>query len=401
MTIEIKVPSPGESITQVQIASWLIADGQYVDKNTEIAEIESDKATLAISAPESGILTIVCKEGETVNVGQIIASIEVTADKPVSTETPAEKTVVPEPVQTPAAVEPAKKVVVSPLAKNIIAENNLDAAAISKKFNAGRILKKNVLEFLAGNLSSSQPTDRPGVIRTKMSPLRQKLAERLVSVRLHTAMLTTFNEVNMKEIMQIKTKYSDAFKQKFGYSLGLVSFFAKASAMAMKDFPAINAMIEESDIVTHEFVDINIAVSSPKGLLTPLVRGVHEMTVPQIEMAIKDMGSKAAKNRISMDDLAIGTFTVTNGGVFGSMMSTPIINPPQSAILGMHKISDRAMVVNGAIEILPMMFIALSYDHRLIDGKEAVGFVVKVKELLENPLTTGLTSIKEFDDFLA
>jgi 2-oxoglutarate dehydrogenase E2 component (dihydrolipoamide succinyltransferase) len=204
----------------------------------------------------------------------------------------------------------------------------------------------------------------------------------------------------MKEIMQIKGKYNEAFKQKFGFSLGLVSFFAKACAMAMKDFPVINAMIDGTDIVQHEFVDINIAVSSPKGLLTPIVRSVHEINVPQIELHIKELGAKAAKNRITMDDLSIGTFTITNGGVFGSMMSTPIINPPQSAILGMHKISDRAMVVKGAIEILPMMFIALSYDHRLIDGKESVGFVVKVKEYLENPLTSGLTSLKEFDDLL-
>jgi 2-oxoglutarate dehydrogenase E2 component (dihydrolipoamide succinyltransferase) len=398
MTIEIKVPSPGESITQVQIASWLVANGQYVERNTEIAEIESDKATLAISAPESGILTIVCQEGDTVNVGQVIGSIEAGAAKPLTESAPIVKTEVSTPA--PVITEPAKKVHISPLAKNIIAEKHLDSAEISKKFNAGRILRKNVLDFLAGNDAQNQPTERPGVIRTKMSPLRQKLAERLVSVRQNTAMLTTFNEVNMKEIMQIKGKYNEAFKQKFGFSLGLVSFFAKACAMAMKDFPVINAMIDGTDIVQHEFVDINIAVSSPKGLLTPIVRSVHEINVPQIELHIKELGAKAAKNRITMDDLSIGTFTITNGGVFGSMMSTPIINPPQSAILGMHKISDRAMVVKGAIEILPMMFIALSYDHRLIDGKESVGFVVKVKEYLENPLTSGLTSLKEFDDLL-
>lgn len=398
MTIEIKVPSPGESITQVQIASWLVASGQYVERNAEIAEIESDKATLAISAPESGILTIVCPEGDTVNVGQVIGSIEAGASKPQTESAPVVNTGVSTPA--PVITEPAKKVHISPLAQSIINEKNLNSEEISKKFNAGRILRKNVLDFLAGNDAQNQPTERPGMIRTKMSPLRQKLAERLVSVRQNTAMLTTFNEVNMKEIMQIKGKYNEAFKQKFGFSLGLVSFFAKACAMAMKDFPVINAMIDGTDIVRHEFVDINIAVSSPKGLLTPIVRSVHEMKVPQIELHIKELGAKAAKNRITMDDLSIGTFTITNGGVFGSMMSTPIINPPQSAILGMHKISDRAMVVNGAVVILPMMFIALSYDHRLIDGKESVGFVVKVKEYLENPLTTGLTSLKEFDDLL-
>ena len=398
MTIEIKVPSPGESITQVQIASWLVASGQYVERNAEIAEIESDKATLAISAPESGILTIVCPEGDTVNVGQVIGSIEAGAAKPQTESAPVVKTELSAPA--PVIAEPVKKVHISPLAQSIINEKNLDSAEISKKFNAGRILRKNVLDFLAGNDALNQPAERPGVIRTKMSPLRQKLAERLVSVRQNTAMLTTFNEVNMKEIMQIKGKYNEAFKQKFGYSLGLVSFFAKACAMAMKDFPVINAMIDGTDIVQHEFVDINIAVSSPKGLLTPIVRSVHEMKVPQIELHIKELGAKAAKNRITMDDLSIGTFTITNGGVFGSMMSTPIINPPQSAILGMHKISDRAMVVNGEVVILPMMFIALSYDHRLIDGKESVGFVVRVKEILENPLTKGLTSLSEFDEFL-
>jgi 2-oxoglutarate dehydrogenase E2 component (dihydrolipoamide succinyltransferase) len=405
MVIEIKVPRPGESITHVQIASWLVANGQFVEKNTEIAEIESDKATLAISAPESGILTIINKEGETANVGQIIGSIEVSADRPVTQEVVVEKPVVTATVENPVVaapvvVEPPKKVIVSPLAKNIISENNLDTDEISKKFSAGRILKKNVLEFLTDSEIPARPADRPGVIRTKISPLRQKLAERLVSVRQNTAMLTTFNEVNMKNIMQIKAKYNDAFKQKFGFSLGLVSFFAKACALAIKDFPVINAMIDGTDIVQHEFVDINIAVSSPKGLLTPIVRGVHELSVPQIELIVKDLGSKATKNRISMDEMASGTFTITNGGVFGSMMSTPIINPPQSAILGMHKISERAMVVNGAIEILPLMYIALSYDHRLIDGKESVGFVVRLKEILENPISKCLTSYKEFDEFL-
>jgi 2-oxoglutarate dehydrogenase E2 component (dihydrolipoamide succinyltransferase) len=411
MKIEIIVPSAGESITQVQIAAWLTENGQFVEKNTEIAEIESDKATLAISAPESGILNIIVKEGETVNIGQVIGNIETDAEKPQNQEEVVVKTAVNEtipedksiPSEKTTDAEASQKLRVTPLAKNIITQNNLNTSEISKSITTDRISRKNVLDYLSSAQNKEEtapPKDKPGVIRTKMSPLRQKLAERLVSVRLNTAMLTTFNEVNMKEVLQIKSAYSDKFKQKFGFSLGLVSFFAKASAMAIKDFPAINSMIDNGDILSHDFVDINIAVSSPKGLITPIVRNVQDMTVPQIEQIIKEYGKKASINRISMDDLAIGTFTVTNGGVFGSMMSTPIINPPQSAILGMHKVSDRAMVVNGGIEILPMMYIALSYDHRLIDGKEAVGFVVKLKEILENPYTSGLTYNKEFDDFL-
>ena len=399
MKVDIIVPSPGESITQVQIASWLVSNGQYVDKNAEIAEIESDKATLAISASESGIITILRKEGETVEVGQIIGSIEVSAGMPQQTEAIVEKPA----AATPVTEQPAKKVHISPLARNIIIEKHLDTAEITKKIGTDRISKKNVLDFLLAGERTEAPAksaDKPGVIRTPMSPLRQKLAERLVSVRLNTAMLTTFNEVNMKEILQIRSKYKDTYKQKFGYSLGLISFFARASAMAMKDFPVINAMIEGTDILQHEFVDINIAVSSPKGLITPIIRNVQEMKVPQIEQIIKEIGMKAAKNRISMEDLALGTFTITNGGVFGSMMSTPLINPPQAAILGMHKISERPMVVNSAVEILPMMFIALSYDHRLIDGRESVGFVVKLKEILENPISMGLTSHTEFEEFL-
>ena len=410
MKIEIIIPSPGESITQVQIASWLVTNGQFVDKNAEIAEIESDKATLAISAPESGIINIICEEGATVNVGQVIGSIEVSNIKPDNIPAPEAKPVITETPDSlagnsiPLAGNSIPRVPrITPLAKNIIAENQLKTEDIAGKINTDRISRKDVLNYISSNQKKDDTpkvTDKPGMLRTKMSPLRQKLAERLVSVRQTTAMLTTFNEVNMKEILHLKETYSDKFKLKFGYSLGMVSFFAKAAAIAIKDFPVINAMIDNGDIVTHEYVDINIAVSSPKGLITPIIRSVHELTVPHIEQQIKEYGMKAAKNRISMDDLAIGTFTVTNGGVFGSMMSTPIINPPQSAILGMHKITERPMVVNGAITILPMMYIALSYDHRLIDGRESVGFVVKLKEILENPISSGLITHSEFEEFL-
>jgi len=396
MIIEIKVPSPGESITQVQIASWLVKNGTYVEKNTEIAEIESDKATLAISASESGTITFAATQGDTVAVGQTIATIDSDTAKPQNTE-PA-----PEIQQAPQTETPAIPVHISPLAKKILNENQIDPSALVNTTQTGRIGKQQVLNYLSGEKETvPAPTSAPGTTRVKMSPLRQKLAERLVAVKLNTAMLTTFNEVDMSQILKFKTKYNEEFKTKFGYSLGFVSFFAKAAAMAMREFPVINAMIDNDDIVYHQFADINIAVSSPKGLITPLIRNVQNMSVPEIETHIKDLGAKAAKNRISVDELAMGSFTITNGGVFGSMMSTPIINPPQSAILGMHNILQRPMAVNGEVVILPMMYIALSYDHRLVDGRESVGFIMNVKKLLEQPVENGLTNNDEFDNFLA
>ena len=399
MKIEINVPIIGESVTQAQIASWLVADGAVVEKNAEIAEIESDKATVAVYAPESGKLSVLFSEGATVNIGQTIGNIETEGYSanatPSGSELKSETVVIP--------VLEKNKVAVSPLAKQMMAEKGIHLAEVQQKSGSERISRNTVLEFISAkdNQNVKKTIDRPGVTRQKMSPLRQKLAERLVSVRLNTAMLTTFNEVNMSGCMALKTQYGEAIKTKHGFSLGFVSFFAKACAMAIKDFPVINAMIEGDDILFHDFVDINIAVSSPKGLLTPVVKNIHEMSVPEIEKKIKEFGQKASINRIGLDDLTLGTFTITNGGVFGSLMSTPIINPPQSAILGMHKISDRAMVVNGKIEILPMMFVALSYDHRLIDGKESVSFLVKVKELLENPIASGLTSTEDFERFLS
>ena len=396
MILEIKVPSPGESITQVQIASWLVGDGDFVEKNTEIAEIESDKATLAISAPESGVISITNKEGDTVVVGQVIATLNSDSERPLGVETAPK-------VQTITPIETAaKSLPISPLAKKIITENQVDVAALSDTFQGTRISTKEVVSFLSKkDEKQAVKHDREGVTRIKMSPLRQKLAERLVAVKLNTAMLTTFNEVNMKEILNLKAKYNEAFKLKYGYSLSFVSFFAKAAAIAMSEFPVVNAMIDGDEIVYHEFVDINIAVSSPKGLITPLIRDVHTKSVPELELTIKEMGAKAAKNRIALDDLALGTFTITNGGVFGSMMSTPIINPPQSAILGMHNILQRPMAVNGLVEILPMMYIALSYDHRLIDGRESVGFIVRLIKLLEQPIESGLTTYADFDTFLS
>ncbi|MEI6124348.1 MAG: 2-oxoglutarate dehydrogenase complex dihydrolipoyllysine-residue succinyltransferase [Bacteroidota bacterium] len=396
MTIEIKVPNPGESITQVQIASWLVKNGDYIEKNTEIAEIESDKATLAISAPESGIITFKSNQGDTVAVGQVIATMDSTSEKPKQTNLPQETR---QETDNPIQVDNIR---ISPLAKHIIVEHNLDTATLANKFQAKRIGKHDVEEFLSERtVEKPLKLSQEGTTRVKMSPLRQKLAERLVAVKRNTAMLTTFNEVDMTEVMAFKQKFNAAFKSKTGYSLGFVSFFAKASAMAMNDFPVVNAMIDADDIVYHEFVHINIAVSTPKGLITPVIRNIHALSVPEIEIRIKELGAKAAKNRVSVDDLQAGTFTITNGGVFGSMMSTPLLNPPQAAILGMHTILQRPMAIDGKVVILPMMYIALSYDHRLIDGRESVGFVMQVKKLLEHPIENGLTNYEEFEAFLS
>ena len=398
MIIEIKIPSPGESISEVQIASWLVKNGDYVEKNAEVAEIESDKATFAISAPESGAITISVAEGNTVAVGAVVATIN-------SLAIPPKKKTAPESYENfkPDVSKKSDKIHITPVAKNILHETKIAEEEITNKTSQHFINKKTVIDFLSQNDKNKperKTEDKPSTSRIKMSPLRLKLSQRLVAVKQQTAMLTTFNEVNMAAIYTFKNKYSEVFKQKFGYSLGFVSFFAKAAAMAIKEFPLINAAIDRDEIVFHDFVDINIAVSSPKGLITPVIRNVELMDVPHIEKQVKDLGAKASKNRISLEDLTNGTFTISNGGTFGSLMSTPIINPPQSAILGLHKISERAMVVKGKIEILPMMYIALSYDHRLIDGKESVGFVMKIKELIENPVVCGLASENEFDEFI-
>lgn len=399
MKIEVKVPVIGESVTQAQIAAWLVSGGSFVEKNSEIAEIESDKATLAISAPESGIINILIGEGETVIIGQVIALIDM--------EKSAEPTAIKSEVEnsndfSKSITKTEEKIRISPLAKNLITQNHLSLSEIAGKNPDVRIRRKNVEDFLKKSDIPEKTAikDKPGTERKKMSALRIKLAERLISVRQNTAMLTTFNEVNMGSILKIKEKHGDSFKSKFGFSLGFVSFFAKACATAIKDFPVINAKIDNDDIVYHHYVDINIAVSSPKGLITPVIKDIDSLSVPEIEKQIKELGLKASKNRIALDDLSIGTFTVTNGGVFGSLMSTPMINPPQSAILGMHKVADRPVVIDGNIVIQPMMYIALSYDHRLIDGKESVGFVIKVKELLETPLESGLVKDSDFDKLI-
>lgn len=399
-TIQMKVPSPGESITEVVIARWLKKDGEYVDKDEVVAEIDSDKATLTINAEESGAIKLLAAEGDTVKVGQVVCSIDTSMkgeSKPkvvvaeVKKEVKAEakkETITPVTINQQPATTYANGVP-SPAAKKLIDENNVPANKIVASGKDGRITKGDVLTAISAGFDSSFTAKWGGsrdTDRTKMSPLRKKLAQRLVAVKNETAMLTTFNEVDMSAIYAMRAKYNPAIEKKFGVKLGFMSFFTKAVTEALNHFPAVNAMIDGEEIVYHKYADIGIAVSAPKGLVVPVVRNAEQMTLAEIEIAIKNLAVKARDNKITLEDMTGGTFTITNGGVFGSMMSTPIINPPQSAILGMHNVVERPVAVAGQVVIRPMMFVALSYDHRIIDGRESVGFLVKVKEMLENPV---------------
>lgn len=403
--LEMKVPSPGESISEVEIAEWLVKDGDYVEKDQAIAEVDSDKATLELPAEESGIITLKAEEGDVVAVGQVVCLIDTSASKPegfqskVKDATPS-KEPQKEPLTKPVEVTPDPNPVVnaksenyashhpSVSAKKIMDENNITAQQVNGTGKDGRILKQDVVHALSAGFSAQSANSWGGTrdtTREKMSMLRRKVAERLVGVKSETAMLTTFNEVDMKPIMDIRDKYKDKFREDLGVSLGFMSFFTKAVTEALKLYPAVNAMIDDKEIVFHDYADIGIAVSSPKGLMVPVVRNAEQMSLAQIEAEIKRLAIKARDGKITVEEMTGGTFTITNGGVFGSMLSTPIINPPQSAILGMHNIVDRAVVVNGQIVVRPIMFVALSYDHRIIDGRESVGFLVKVKEMLESP----------------
>ncbi|MDY6799962.1 MAG: 2-oxoglutarate dehydrogenase complex dihydrolipoyllysine-residue succinyltransferase [Bacteroidota bacterium] len=396
--IEIKIPSPGESITEVEISNWLVENGEYVEKDQEIAEIESDKATLPLIAPESGTIEIIAPAGETIKVGTLACKIDTSAEpketKPdknkVNTEQKAEEKTEQKPTKPKKdTTEKAeyKNVKVSPVAKKIMQEKGIDINDVLNGIK--RIEKKDVEQAL------SHPSDSETVAqkkegtrdeeRKKMSQLRKKLSQRLVSVKNETAMLTTFNEVDMSEIIDMRKKYQKQFMEKHGIKLGFMSFFTKAVTIALKTFPAVNSQIDGEEIVYPEYADIGIAVQTPKGLMVPVVRNAETMSLAELELKIKELADKGRTGRISIDDLTGGTFTITNGGVFGSLLSTPILNPPQSGILGMHNIQERPVAKNGKVEIRPMMYIALSYDHRTIDGKDSVGFLVKVKELLESP----------------
>jgi len=381
----MSVPSPGESITEVQIARWLKKDGDIVEKDEELAEIDSDKATLTLNATEAGQLNLLVAEGETVKVGATVCTID-TSIKPSQKNESENKG-----KNEPAKVEnkETKAEVVSEQSKSAVSkvitqnESGHSSGIITKQHIVNQL--KNGVKAESSSARSYAPLSRE-VKREKMSMLRKKISERLVSVKNETAMLTTFNEVDMGPIMKIRNQYKEKFKEKHGVGLGFMSFFTKAVTEALLNYPAVNAMIDGEEVVYHNYCDIGIAVSAPKGLMVPVIRNAESMSLHEIESAISDVAVRARENKISLDEMSGGTFTISNGGVFGSLMSTPIINPPQSAILGMHNIVERPMAVNGNVEIKPMMYVALSYDHRIIDGRESVGFLVMIKNMLENPV---------------
>ena len=380
MKLEMRVPSPGESISEVEIAEWLVEDGDYVEKDQSIAEIDSDKATLELPAEESGVIKIIVGDGETVAVGDVVCIID-TSVKGTSSKkkTPHDK--VGESVKLETKKSNENLVKATPLAKEIINQNNIQVDKIIASGDDGRITKSDVVQLMNSNSSK----DDRGSSLSKMTSLRRKIATRLVAVKNETAMLTTFNEVDMTAINLLRTKYKERFKEKHSVGLGFMSFFSKAVTKALDEFKDVNAMVSGDQIVHYDYVDLGIAVSAPKGLMVPVVRNAEGLTFREIESEIKRLAIKARDGKITIDEMLNGTFTITNGGVFGSMLSTPIINPPQSAILGMHNIVERPVALNGEIVIRPIMYLALSYDHRIIDGKSSVGFLCKVKEYLENP----------------
>jgi len=381
--LEMKVPSPGESITEVEIATWLVSDGDYVEKDQAIAEVDSDKATLELPAEEGGIITLKAEEGDTVEVGQVVCLIDTSAARPEGSAAPATSAPNPEPVAAPAA--PAATTyatgTASPAAKKMMAETGASVAKGTGK--DGRITKADVIDAVA-SMGSSDHGERART-RKKMSSLRRKLASRLVTVKNETAMLTTFNEVDMKPIFDLRNEYKNEFFEKHGVKLGFMSFFTLATTRALKMYPSTNSMIDGNELVSFDYVDVSVAVSGPKGLMVPVVRNAETLDFAGVESEIGRLASKVRDGKITVDEMTGGTFTITNGGVFGSMLSTPIINPPQSAILGMHNIIQRPVAVDGEVVIRPMMYVALSYDHRVIDGRESVGTLVAIKEALENP----------------
>ncbi|WP_067037838.1 2-oxoglutarate dehydrogenase complex dihydrolipoyllysine-residue succinyltransferase [Allomuricauda sp. CP2A] len=391
MVLEMKVPSPGESITEVEIAEWLVEDGDYVEKDQAIAEVDSDKATLELPAEESGIITLKAEVGDAVAVGEVVCLIDTSAKKPEGSSSGSdekEETKKEEPKKEAPKKEETKKETYasgtpSPAAKKILDEKGIEPSSVSGSGRDGRITKDDAVK---AKPSMGTPTGGSrGESRSKLSMLRRKVAERLVAAKNETAMLTTFNEVDMSAIFELRSQYKEAFKEKHGVSLGFMSFFTKAVIRALQMYPAVNSMIDGKEMITYEFCDISIAVSGPKGLMVPVIRNAENLTFRGIESEVKRLAIRAREGEITVDEMTGGTFTITNGGVFGSMLSTPIINPPQSGILGMHNIVERAIVRDGAIAIAPVMYVALSYDHRIIDGKESVGFLVAVKEALESP----------------
>jgi 2-oxoglutarate dehydrogenase E2 component (dihydrolipoamide succinyltransferase) len=405
--IDIKVPAVGESISEVTLVKWLKQEGSYVERDEVIAELESEKATFEVNAEQAGILKTVGKEGDTLKIGDVVAQIDEKAAKPASSNGSAATTTATAEAVKPAsagqssnagaasAAIPAAQgsvaaipndIKATPVAAAIISDKKIDATSITPSGTGGRILKQDVLEALAhpGRTPGKELFTRKDR-REKMSNLRKTVSRRLVEAKNTTAMLTTFNEVDMSAIMALRAKYKDKFKEKHGVGLGFMSFFTKAVCYALQEWPAVNAYIDGDELVYHDYCDVSIAVSAPKGLVVPVIRNAESLSMADIEKKVVELATKARDNKLSMEEMQGGTFTITNGGVFGSLMSTPIINIPQSAILGMHKIEERAVVVNGQIVVRPMMYLAVSYDHRIIDGRESVSFLVRVKELLETP----------------
>ena len=389
MILEMKVPSPGESITEVEIATWLVTDGDYVEKDQVIAEVDSDKATLELPAEESGTITLKAEEGDAVDVGQVVCLIDTSAVNQSKPETSGQtniKNEVSESVIKKAKPESnTKSHIASPSARKIIDEKNLEISDIIGSGKDGRVTKDDVVNSKPSMGSPSLNSDRKET-RTKLSMLRRKVAERLVTVKNETAMLTTFNEVDMSSIFDLRAKYKEDFKAKHDVSLGFMSFFTLAVVRALNLFPAVNSMIDGKEMITYEYCDISIAVSGPKGLMVPVIRHAEKMSFKEVETEVKRLAIRARDSKITVDEMTGGTFTISNGGVFGSMLSTPILNPPQSGILGMHNIVERPVAIEGKVEIRPIMYLALSYDHRIIDGRESVGFLVAIKEALENPI---------------
>ena len=388
MSLEMKVPSPGESITEVEIAEWLVSDGDWVEKDQAIAEVDSDKATLELPAEASGIITLKAEEGDAVAVGAVVCLIDTDAQKPEGINEASEKNVLPTENKSQPEKQETKKETyatgtASPAAKKILAEKNMVPSMIKGTGKDGRITKDDAVKAIP---SMGTKGDRlTETSRKKLSMLRRKVAERLVTVKNETAMLTTFNEVDMSPIFALRKKYKEEFKNKHGVGLGFMSFFTLAVVRALELYPDVNSMIDGDFQIKHDFKDISIAVSGPKGLMVPVIRNAENLSFKGVESEVKRLAILAREGSITVDDMTGGTFTITNGGVFGSMLSTPIINPPQSGILGMHNIVERPVAINGKVEIRPIMYVALSYDHRIIDGRESVGFLVAVKEALENP----------------
>ncbi|MDB9954963.1 2-oxoglutarate dehydrogenase complex dihydrolipoyllysine-residue succinyltransferase [Flavobacteriaceae bacterium] len=388
MILEMKVPSPGESITEVEIAEWLVQEGDYVEKDQAIAEVDSDKATLELPAEASGTISLKAEVGDAVDVGAVVCLIDTSAAKPEGDAAPKATVATPEVVATP-KVETAANTTyatgsASPAAKKILSEKGIEATAIAGTGKDGRITKEDAVKAVPA-MGQQTNVEGRGVSRSKLSMLRRKVAERLVAVKNETAMLTTFNEVDMSPVFELRKQYKETFKEKHGVGLGFMSFFTLAVVRALKLFPSVNSMIDGKEMISYDFCDISIAVSGPKGLMVPVIRNAEDLSFRGVESEVKRLAILARDGQITVDEMTGGTFTITNGGVFGSMLSTPIINPPQSAILGMHNIVERPVAINGEVVIRPIMYVALSYDHRIIDGRESVGFLVAVKEALENP----------------